>query len=1016
MTHLKPRLPALILAFILLAAFAPQTSAAGYLSVDPTGKTAGYSAVLYNNENGLPTSEANCIAETSEGFIWIGCYSGLIRYDGVSFERYDSTTGIASVVSLFVDSSGRLWVGTNDSGVGCISRGELTMFSRGDGLGSDSVRAIAEKDGVIYIATTRGLSRVGPDMTVRTVDEPLIDEEYIRNIKVGADNVLYGVTMDGEVFMLDGSALTAYFNEGELGVEGIRTVLPDEDNPGCVWFGCKNDEIVYGRLTASGFTPISSTPTMLNFINTIENIGGYLWICADNGIGYIKDGQFSYFVTDVYTSVENVMADYQGNLWITSSQQGVMKLVPNRFKDVFKDYYISDEVVYSTCLYNGDLYVGTKSRGLMILRDGYIIGEAPLEYAVSPSGGELGDFDLISSLNGTKIRSIIRDSAGKLWISTFGDKALTVYDGKGIVRYTESDGLPSNRVRSVFECADGRMLAACTGGVAVIEDGKVTRTYSEKDGISNIEILTVCENDRGEILAGSDGGGIYVISDGGVECIDTDRGLRSGVVMRIKKDASRGIYWIVTSNSLAYMDNESNVTTINRFPYSNNVDLYENSNGEIWVLATNGIYVAQADELLRNGQIETRFYNRYNGLPVIATANSYSELSADGTLYISGTTGVAEVNIEGDSAEVKEIKMSVPFVSADGEDIYPDENGVFNVPSSCSKLTVYGFVYNYSLVNPTVSYCLEGFDKAKRTVLRSELAPVDYTNLPGGEYSFVMELSDLNGSTGGSAAFRIVKEMKLRETFWYRFFSVVLLVMAVAAISFAYFRRKAKAYEKRAREQKTFINEIIKAFSKTIDMKDKYTNGHSDRVAQYTVLLARELGYDEETVEKYRNVALLHDIGKIGVPDDVLNKPGKLTDEEYKIIQSHAWLGRNALSEISIMHELAEGAGSHHERPDGKGYPQGLTLEKIPRAAQIIAVADTFDAMYSDRPYRKRMNFDKAVSIIRGCSGTQLAPDVVEAFLRLVDKGMFRAPDDHGGGTVEDIDNIHKKQKEQEAQ
>ena len=100
----------------------------------------------------------------------------------------------------------------------------------------------------------------------------------------------------------------------------------------------------------------------------------------------------------------------------------------------------------------------------------------------------------------------------------------------------------------------------------------------------------------------------------------------------------------------------------------------------------------------------------------------------------------------------------------------------------------------------------------------------------------------------------------------------------------------------------------------------------------------------------------------------------------------------------------------HHERPDGKGYPKGLKEDKISRVAQIIAVADTFDAMYSDRPYRKRMNFDKAVSIMKEVSGTQLTSDVVDAFLRLVEKGEFRDENDIGGGTMEDIDNIHRKQ------
>ena len=126
--------------------------------------------------------------------------------------------------------------------------------------------------------------------------------------------------------------------------------------------------------------------------------------------------------------------------------------------------------------------------------------------------------------------------------------------------------------------------------------------------------------------------------------------------------------------------------------------------------------------------------------------------------------------------------------------------------------------------------------------------------------------------------------------------------------------------------------------------------------------------------------------------------------------------GDRILRNIPEFPELAIGAGSHHERPDGQGYPKGLKGDEIPRVAQIIAVADCFDAMYSDRPYRKRMNFDKAVSIIKEVSGTQLTSDVVDAFLRLVDQGKFRLPEDQGGGSMEDIDNIHKRQNASAAQ
>ena len=211
----------------------------------------------------------------------------------------------------------------------------------------------------------------------------------------------------------------------------------------------------------------------------------------------------------------------------------------------------------------------------------------------------------------------------------------------------------------------------------------------------------------------------------------------------------------------------------------------------------------------------------------------------------------------------------------------------------------------------------------------------------------------------------------------------------------------------RQKRDKRLLREIIEAFAKVVDLKDSYTQGHSARVARYTEMLARELGCDDETVEKYYNIALMHDIGKIGVPDSVLNKPGKLTDEEFELIRSHTTRGYEVLKNISLMPEIAVGAYAHHERPDGKGYPRGPSGDEIPRVAQIIAVADCFDAMYSNRPYRSRMNFDKAVSIIRGAAGTQLTADAVDAFLRLVEKGEFRAPDDDGGGSTESTENIH---------
>ena len=220
-----------------------------------------------------------------------------------------------------------------------------------------------------------------------------------------------------------------------------------------------------------------------------------------------------------------------------------------------------------------------------------------------------------------------------------------------------------------------------------------------------------------------------------------------------------------------------------------------------------------------------------------------------------------------------------------------------------------------------------------------------------------------------------------------------LFITLVALVSvILIYRRNEKiqrVQEKHRVELIDFTNSIIDAFAVCIDGKDSYTNGHSLRVAKYTRMLAQKLGIDEETAQRYYNIALLHDIGKIGIPDEILNKPGKLTDEEYDIMKSHTYRGYEILKKVKTQKDIADGARYHHERYDGKGYPARLGGGKIPYVARVISVADAFDAMSSTRPYRKKLPMDFIVQEIKKCSGTQFDPVVAKAFLDLYDEGAF---------------------------
>ena len=182
--------------------------------------------------------------------------------------------------------------------------------------------------------------------------------------------------------------------------------------------------------------------------------------------------------------------------------------------------------------------------------------------------------------------------------------------------------------------------------------------------------------------------------------------------------------------------------------------------------------------------------------------------------------------------------------------------------------------------------------------------------------------------------------------------------------------------------------DMIKALVKTIDAKDPYTNGHSVRVAEYTKMLASRVYTDPLKLHKIYNIALLHDIGKIGIPDNIITKPGRLTDEEYKTIKEHTLMGEKILSEITSAPELIYGAKYHHERYDGKGYPCGLKGKEIPEIAAIIAVADAYDAMTSNRSYRKILPQHIVRNEIEKGLGTQFHPEWGKIMLELIDEDI----------------------------
>ena len=720
-----------------------------------------YLETVFDSKDGLEGTAAKCIYPSDDGFLWIGSYTGLYRYDGTEFKRYFIDEGTLLVNDIVQDKNGILWLGTNGKGIYRFDGEDFTKCAVTQSLeGSDIInRLVLDDYGTLFAATQNGLLVLDIDDDTYTVryEEDTADMEF-RDMAILTGGEMILVNQDGIVFVRDEA--------------GIRTLsyqdMPEDCTPRCIGIGQEenfylgtNEEVII-RVNLNGeILQVLDCPG-LSTINAVQKSeGDGLWVCSDTGIGFLQGNTVRKLQLQINDSVEEMCTDYQGNLWFVSSRQGIMQLYENGFSDL-GTYWGLEDTVNALLKWGSVLYVGTDS-GLY----GY-------------SGKEQVSNELTAACEGERIRHLYLDSGHNLWVSTYQDGLKRMQpDGTITIYNKENSGLTTDRIRCVLQQEDGGILIGTEQGLFLLKDNVIS--YLAKDDIlNNKRILNVAEY-YGTVYVATDGYGLYELRDGEVRNVwNKQRGMQSNIVMKVVPSADMQGVWLVTGEDIYLLRTDGSLLRTSNDGIVNARDLLLTGDGYAVVLAGNGIFYMEEAELLAGSGMYLH-YDRRDGLPIDFTSNACNTID-ENMVYMCGTTGVGAMNLYADHPE-RGVRLFLNEVTADGDTVDSIE-GIFFLPADTHRINIDVRPVDYAHQNLYFAYQLEGLDEEMTYLMDGETTEVSYTNLPAGDYTYHFYVSEYGSN-------RCVAELEVSLHKEYRFWEipqirglVVVLILAVGGLIF----------------------------------------------------------------------------------------------------------------------------------------------------------------------------------------------------------------------------------------